>query len=358
MKINSISLKNFRNYSQSKIELSPRINLFLGNNGHGKTSLLEAVWICINGKSYRTSKSKNVVNFSSKSAEIEIRTTNNDSVNEIKLIIDENKKKFLVNDKKIKNRLELKKVLATVLIDREFKENLEKSFRPRRIILDTILSNISLTFSKKLQLYSEEIKRKNEILGTSKNDEILDFIDERLLNLSYSLANERSLWLSRITNIADKVLKKLAPTNSLDFNIQSDSLNSENLKNQLESNRMKEKMTGKCLTGSHKDQISFVLNGFDAFEFGSEGEKKSVSMALKISEILLLKKVNNDFPIILVDEIGSEFDQKRFNFFYTFITSLETQCFITANNKSVLELNKSKDFSIFSIINGDCKKIS
>ena len=81
-------------------------------------------------------------------------------------------------------------------------------------------------------------------------------------------------------------------------------------------------------------------------------------MALKISEILLLKKGNNDFPIILVDEIGSEFDQKRFNFFYTFITSLETQCFITANNKSVLDINKSKDFSIFSIINGDCKKIS
>ena len=58
MKINSISLKNFRNYSQSKIELSPRINLFLGNNGHGKTSLLEAVWICVNGRSYRTAKAR------------------------------------------------------------------------------------------------------------------------------------------------------------------------------------------------------------------------------------------------------------------------------------------------------------
>ncbi|MBT3475399.1 DNA replication and repair protein RecF [bacterium] len=358
MKINSISLKNFRNYSQSKIELSPRINLFLGNNGHGKTSLLEAVWICVNGRSYRTAKSKNVINFSNKSAEIEIRTTNNDSINEIKVQITENKKKFLVNDKKNKNRSELKKILATVLIDREFKENLEKSFRPRRLILDSIMSNISLSFSKKLQLYSEEIKRKNEILRTSKNDDILDFIDVRLLNLSHSLSSERSLWLSRITNIAGKVLRKLAPKNSLDLNIKSDSLDSESLNSALKSNRIKEKITGKCLVGSHKDQISFILNGFDAFEFGSEGEKKSVSMALKISEILLLKKVNNDFPIILVDEIGSEFDQKRFNFFYTFITSLETQCFITANNKSVLDINKSKDFSIFSIINGDCKKIS
>ena len=81
-------------------------------------------------------------------------------------------------------------------------------------------------------------------------------------------------------------------------------------------------------------------------------------MALKISEILLLKKINDEFPIILVDEIGSEFDKARFNFFYNFIASLDTQSFITANNKSILDINKKLDFTVFSIINGDCKKIS
>ena len=81
-------------------------------------------------------------------------------------------------------------------------------------------------------------------------------------------------------------------------------------------------------------------------------------MALKISEILLLKKINNEFPIIPVDEIGSEFDKERFNFFYNFIASLDTQSFITANNKSILDINKKLDFTVFSIINGDCKKIS
>ena len=81
-------------------------------------------------------------------------------------------------------------------------------------------------------------------------------------------------------------------------------------------------------------------------------------MALKISEILLLKKINNTFPLILVDEIGSEFDEERFNFFFNFIKSLETQSFITANNKSIIQKTKNQQFGIFSIINGDCKKIS
>ena len=81
-------------------------------------------------------------------------------------------------------------------------------------------------------------------------------------------------------------------------------------------------------------------------------------MALKISEILLLKKINDEFPIILVDEIGSDFDKERFSFFYNFIASLDTQSFITANNKNILDINKKLDFTVFSIINGDCKKIS
>ena len=132
----------------------------------------------------------------------------------------------------------------------------------------------------------------------------------------------------------------------------------DKLKEILDSNIEKESIIGKSIIGSHKDKISFTLNNYDVFEFGSEGEKKSVSMALKISEILLLKKINDEFPIILVDEIGSDFDKERFNFFYNFIASLDTQSFITANNKNILDINKKLDFTVFSIINGDCKKIS
>ena len=121
MKINTISLKNFRNYNQCEVPLNSRINLFLGANGQGKTSLLEAIWFSINGKSYRTSNAKNIISFSKKSAELRMRTTYRNSINEIKILIDENKKKILVNDKKIKNRAELKKILSTVLIDKEFK---------------------------------------------------------------------------------------------------------------------------------------------------------------------------------------------------------------------------------------------
>ena len=109
MKINTISLKNFRNYNQCEVPLNSRINLFLGANGQGKTSLLEAIWFSINGKSYRTSNAKNIISFSKKSAELRMRTTYRNSINEIKILIDENKKKILVNDKKIKNRAELKK---------------------------------------------------------------------------------------------------------------------------------------------------------------------------------------------------------------------------------------------------------
>ena len=358
MKINTISLKNFRNYPKCDIAFNSRINLFLGSNGEGKTSLLEAIWFTINGKSYRTSNAKNIIKFSNKTAELNMRTTHRDSINQIKVLIEENKKKIQVNDKKIKNRNELKKILTTVLIDKEFKENLEKSFRPRRMILDSVISNVSNSFNKKLQLYNIELKRKNEILLNNGDNEVLKFINERIIKLAHDTSSERKLWLSRLTNLANKVLNKLHSESSLECNIDSDCLNLAGLQNKIDLNSSKEVALRKTIIGSHKDKIYFTLNGYDIFEFGSEGEKKSVSMALKISEILLIKKINTEFPIILVDEIGSEFDKKRFNFFYNFIASLDTQSFITANNKSILEINKNQDFAIFSIINGDCKKIS
>ena len=260
MKINTISLKNFRNYNQCEVPLNSRINLFLGANGQGKTSLLEAIWFSINGKSYRTPNAKNIISFSKKSAELRMRTTYRNSINEIKILIDENKKKILVNDKKIKNRAELKKILSTVLIDKEFKHSLEDSFRPRRISLDSIISNISPNFSKKLKLYSRELKRKNEVLANKGSGEVLKFINDRIVNLAHDTSSERKLWLTRINNIADKVLKKLIPASSLKCDIESECLVLDKLKEILDSNIEKESIIGKSIIGSHKDKISFTLN--------------------------------------------------------------------------------------------------
>ena len=358
MKIKAISLINFRNYRKIDISIDSKINLLIGRNGQGKTNLLEAIWLCGYGKSYRTSNTKNLINFSNNGSELRIELNNLGFKNEIKVLIHENVKKIFLNDKRIKNRAELRKILSAVILDKDFKNNLEKSFKPRRIILDSVISNFSNGFNKKLKLYNKEIKRKNELLNSNGNNELLNFIDNRLIEYSYKVSTERKLWLSRITIFSEKILKKLNPEFKLELVFNSYCTNTKLLSEKFKLNREKEKKAKRSLSGSHKDEISFLFNGSDIFEFGSEGEKKSVSMALKISEILLLKKINNAFPIILVDEIGSEFDEERFNFFFNFIKSLEAQSFITANNKNILEKTKNQQFGIFSIIDGDCKKIS
>ena len=158
--------------------------------------------------------------------------------------------------------------------------------------------------------------------------------------------------------MSEKILKRINPSFTLDLVYKSNCLEIKSLSEKFKINRYKEQVSRRPLTGSHKDDISFLLNNSDTFEFGSEGEKKSVCMAFKISEILFLKKINNTFPVILVDEIGSEFDQERFKFFFDFIIRLQAQTFITANNKKIFEENKEQKFDIFSINNGDCKKIS
>ncbi len=357
MKLNFISLKNFRNYSATKMDLNPRINIFLGNNGQGKTNLLEAVWTLMNGQTFKNSKSRDLMKFNENSLEINGEISDKSHTNHIKFSILNDKKKFELNGKKINSKSRVKKLISTVIFDKDLSYNLAQSFKPRRDCLDSIIANLSNEYKVLITNYNKEIKRKNETLRTTKSDEVLDFIDERLIELSNKVSLNRRLWISRIIDITNQVIKKLDSDFIINLDFNSDSIEVGKLEKALRDNRMRDKMLGNASIGSHKDKISFLVKKADIFNFGSEGEKKTVALAIKISEILILKKIEGDFPLILIDEIGNEFDEKRLRFFYNFVTNINTQCFITATSKNLLS-KPNQDYTLFSITNGDCTKIS
>jgi len=357
MKLDFISLKNFRNYSATKMNLNPRINIFLGDNGQGKTNLLEAVWTLMNGQTFRNSKSRDLIKFNENSLEISGEISDKFHTNQIKFAILDDKKKLELNGKKINSRSKIKKLVSTVIFDKDLSYNLAQSFKPRRDCLDSIISNLSSEYKVLIRNYNKEIKRKNETLRTTKSDELLDFIDERLIKLSNKVSLNRRLWISRIIDITNQVIKKLDNDFVINLDFNSDSIEVDKLKKALRHNRVRDKMLGNASTGSHKDKISFLVKKADIFNFGSEGEKKTVALAIKISEILILKKIEGNFPLILIDEIGNEFDQKRVRFFYNFVTKINTQCFITATSQSLLS-KQNQNHALFSITNGDCIKIS
>ena len=113
------------------------------------------------------------------------------------------------------------------------------------------------------------------------------------------------MWISRIIDITNQVIKKLDNDFVINLDFNSDSIEVGKLKKALRHNRVRDKMLGNASTGSHKDKISFLVKKADIFNFGSEGEKKTVALAIKISEILILKKIEGNFPLILIDEIGN-----------------------------------------------------
>jgi len=357
MKLDSIFLKNFRNYSETRFNLNSRINIFLGNNGQGKTNLLEAIWTLINGRTFRNSKFDDLIKFNQKFLEISGEFSDEFRTNYIKFSIIDNKKKLELNDKQVNSRKEIKKIVSTVMFDKDLSYNLGRSSKSRLDCLDSIVSNFSNEYRVLINNYSREIQRRNEILRTTRNDEVLDFIDDRLIRLSNKVSLNRRLWISRIVNLTNQIIKKLDKNISINLDFVSDSLEITKLKKKLKQNRGHDKILGHSSIGSHKDKITFLADKIDVFNFGSEGEKKTIALAIKISEILMLKKLEDRFPLVLVDEIGSEFDEKRLKFFYNFLAKINTQCFITASNKQLLDL-KMRDHVLFLVTNGDCKKIS
>ena len=125
------------------MNLNPRINIFLGDNGQGKTNLLEAVWTLMNGQTFRNSKSRDLIKFNQDSLEISGEISDKFHTNQIKFAILDDKKKLELNGKKTNSRSKIKKLVSTVIFDKDLSYNLAQSFKPRRDCLDSIISNLS-----------------------------------------------------------------------------------------------------------------------------------------------------------------------------------------------------------------------
>ena len=317
MLITELELQNFRNYSEQKIDFSKNINVFYGDNAQGKTNVIEAIFITAFGKSYRTTKEKELIQNNKDFFNINLKYKNKDRDASIKVQYS-NKKNIFVNGVKIQKLSELLGNLNIVLFTPDDIDILKNGPEERRRFLDIMIGQIRPNYVHILNLYLNVLKQRNNYLKQIKedainiNNDLLDIWDEKLVQYSHRICLYRTEFINKIKEKINIIHKNITE-NKEEINIEyiTDSSDEKAFLELLKSRRKLDIIKGYTTRGIHRDDFNIYINNKPIKIYGSQGQHRTAVLSLKMSELQIIEEDIGENPILLLDDFMSELDAKR-----------------------------------------------
>lgn len=319
MKINSIELTNFRNYKDCSIEFDPFINIFIGQNAQGKTNLLEAIYILSLSKSFKTNLIEEMILFDSDFAKIKGRVESHQKNIELEIVLSILGKKAFINHKEIKKSSDYLGYLNVVLFIPEDLMLIKGSPRLRRKLLDMEISKISPVYMYNLSKYNKLLKERNKYLKIlrdkhKKADEYLEVLSEQLSKLQVDLIKKRYEFIDLLNDISATMYDYISlhkENLSLEYKAIYKDMSYEEILKKYQKNYQRDINYSQTMDGIHKDDLIMYLDGKDAMLYASQGQQRSIVLAIKIALLELIKKEIGEYPILLLDDVLSELDDVR-----------------------------------------------
>lgn len=356
MKINNLSVKNFRNYKSENISFCDGINYIYGENGQGKTNIIEALYFFCTGKSFKGAKEKEIILFGEEEAEIFIDFDTEKSKNNAKIILNE-EKIISLNGIGIKKLSEIVGFLKAVIFTPDHLDLIKEGPGERRHFLDVFISSIYPVYFKYLINYYKILKQKNYYLKTKANDDnLLYVLNQSLSEFAHIIFKYRNLMINNLSPYLNDYQKEISG-NREDLKIYYNPSVKEKFDDKayildlMNKNVSKEKDIGFSLIGPHRDDFSLFINGKNIKQYGSQGQIRTSVLSLKLSECEVIKEICGEYPVLLFDDITSEIDQKRREFLFENIKNKQT--FITSTEKENITNEK---ICYFKVEKGNAKK--
>ena len=351
MWISKIKLNNFRNYESQEIDLNDGINLFYGENAQGKTNIIESIFLCSVGKSFRAKKDQELIKFNEKKATIEIEFNKTDRDGKIKFEI-ENRKNISVNGIKLKKLSELLGNINVVIFTPDDIDILKGGPQKRRKFLDVMISQLKPNYMHILNLYLKTLEQRNNYLRQikfeNKNENMLDIWDEKLAEYGIKIFEYRNKFINKIKNKIENIHSKIT-NNKEKIKIEyiSNCKNKEEFLEILKNRRKLDIIKGYTTKGVHRDDFSVYVNDTLVNVYGSQGQHRTAILSLKLSELNVVYDEIGEYPILLLDDFMSELDEKRK---INFLENIKNaQVIITCTEK--IDIENLKYFS-YNIQNG------
>lgn len=351
-----MGLKNYRNCKDVTLDFPTEKTLIIGKNAQGKTNILESIYFLSDLKSPRTSTISDLIQFNQTQFEINAEVVKNDTDIELDFLYTSEKKRELKINKVKSTPRDFKPVVKTVLFCTKDLLLLRGTPEDRRNWLDRAISQIYPAYDERLSKYDKIRIQKNNLLKQEVIDEALyDIYNEQLVITGANIIYLRKKYLKEIEQIAKEKHNTISESEEFSLNYTCPYYDIEEisgyLKQELTERRKEEFARRQSCVGPHRDDIEFKINGADATKFASQGQQRTLVLSLKLSELEIIKDKTGYYPILLLDDVLAELDDKRQNYLLKSIDE-NTQTIITSVDTLLFEQDFLKNVTIYNIENG------
>lgn len=367
MYLKQLSIINFKNHSEFEGTFSKKINCFVGNNGMGKTNLLDAIHYLSFCKSYFNSIDSQNIKHTEGFFVIQGFFEKDNDITEVYCGIKRNQKKTFKKNKKEYERLsEHIGQFPLVMISPSDGELINGSSEIRRKFLDGIISQYDKIYLDKLISYQHVLKQRNALLkqfyeSRTFDSETIEIWDDQLINCGKTILDIRLKFLKNFIPLFNRYYQFISNSKEEVALRYENSLVEKDFKTALITSLARDRALHYTTIGPHKDDLEFTLNEFSLRKFASQGQQKSYLLALKLAQFEFIKEQKNIKPLLLLDDVYDKLDEERFtklletvsgdSFGQVFITDTHLERIENLMNKKQIE-NK-----IFSVGNGNATSI-
>ncbi|MCL2486832.1 MAG: DNA replication/repair protein RecF [Oscillospiraceae bacterium] len=354
MRVTSFYAAGFRNFDEIRIQPEDGINIIFGRNGQGKTNLLEGISLFSGMRSFRRAKNPEMIQKAKDFARLSMDFISEDRDQSAEILITPEKRACELNRVKQPAASELIGKFCTVVFSPDTMALVSGGASERRRFLDAAISQSFPRFMYKCVEYQRVLSQRNALVKRRNYSPMLEVWDERLAQIGAEISYKRAEYTERLRPLAGETYGRISGSREpLDIRFRCgysrNEPDAEDYKTDflqtLEHNRESDLRVGFTQNGAQRDDVEVMINGFPARQFGSQGQKRSAVLALKLAEASLLGETIESRPVALLDDVMSELDSSRQEFLLGSLSGW--QVFLTCCEPGALKLlDKGRVFEI------------
>ncbi|MGN1399511.1 MAG: DNA replication/repair protein RecF [Erysipelotrichaceae bacterium] len=360
MYIESLKLKKFRNYSNQTFELKNGMNLILGDNGIGKTNLLESIYLLSTTRSHRNDDERDMIYFGEEFASVEGIVINKNGRDKLDIILHKKGKTLSVNNMLVKKNSQFIGKINAVLFSPSEMNLFDDSPRERRRLIDMEIGKLSTSYMNNLSNYLKCLKERNAYLKQGSDKTVLDTYTEMIYKPQINIIKERSSFINSLNLYLTYFYNEISGSdNELKMVYQSfiEETSDENIMlDQIGKtyDKMLERdiLLKQTNIGIHREDYQFYLNKLNVSKYCSQGQKRMVILALKLSLVQIIYQIKREYPILLLDDVFSELDSNHRSCLLKLLPN-SIQTIITTTDLREVNSIRPQDINIINIKKGE-----
>lgn len=364
MYIQRVILKNYRNYRDLNVQLNKGINIFYGQNAQGKTNIIESICLASTGKSHRTQKDAELINWNSEDSRVKIEFEKEKDNKTVEIYLKKGfKKQVKLNGVRLNKIGELIGNLNTVVFSPDHMKIIKDGPSERRRFIDIILSQVKPGYYYNLVQYLKVLEQRNILLNEAKKNikaiRTMDIWNEQLVLYGTKIIKARDEFIKNINIFAAETHERISNRKEKLEMIYKPSVEAyegnekaieKRYTEYLERFRDEDLKRGITHKGPHRDDLFLYLNNMEVKTYCSQGQQRTTLLSIKISELKYMSKETEEVPILLLDDVFSELDMERQKYLMEFIKGVQTV--ITCTDIEHMDKLKINDTKLFKVING------